>query len=350
MPLPTNVPRALLTLAFALAVLAIAPYARPQTIPADPGNFVTNLGKTILCRTELVITGTISQNIRRLGTMRQRDFVVERIHWGATRHVQLTVTYDGGTLLDDASGRVTLCLNPIDAGSSSCRLVASPMLANDSTVLDAVASYCRIESASTPAIERTQALRDLLISQIQAGGTPARLAVVELVFLVQRNYEVFWHSHFEALQEAAKGASGRLKSDINLALRGMVELILKPDAQYEVRHNPSNEQRIFHARRLESYLRDFPGAFGTDDAIRCGMISGDAPPILHRILTAIQSRIMLVVEARRAEAAANENPWLARGTDWLSRELTRRRQREAGAPAEDYDWTSEPFGVEGASE
>jgi len=337
-----------LMLLASIVTVALAPNVAAQAIEPATSNapFVTNLGRTVLSRTPLIVTGTLGQSMRRIGNLCQRDLVVERTLWGHTVHPQLTILYENASTLEEGRQRVALCLNPIETGSSSCRITAKPMYVTDPVRVDAVAAYCRIESSSASTVDRTHALRDLLIQQIIQGGAAAQFAAVELIYLVQRNYEVFWHSHYDTLIEAARNSDRRVKADVNLALRGMVELVLKPDTQVEIKSETLETVRVDLARRLEIYLRDFPAAFGEDDAARCGMIAVGASSDLVRILSTHRERILRLVEARRMEAEQQANPWLQRGDDWLSRELARRRQRDATGETQEPDFSTKPFGLD----
>ncbi len=321
---------------FSLLFVSLCNTAPAFAQDAEPDRFwATNLGRTVLSRSDLIVTGTLAQSTRSFGTLTQRDLVVSRVLWGATLSRTITIVYENRRDLEDGTIDVLLALKSTGTGATSFRLAARRELDDARSKTDAIAHYCEIESSNAPRQERLEELRDLLVRQLRTGGPAARFASVELIYYVLNHPELLDHQDYLTLREIRRSASRPVQADIDLALRGLIAVSLKPDAQVEVLVSDNESARVRAISRLNGYLADVPEAFGQRDVDRCLLLVLDASDRVDDLMLAHQRRIQAIVDARVAEA---ESARLA--SDWLRQELGRRSERSAAGEA-----SGEPFAL-----
>jgi hypothetical protein len=296
----------------------------PQPAPV----FVSNVGRQVLSKADLVLTGTLSRTVRQASNTFRRELLVESVLWGNTRKQEVVLVYTDPDTFIDGDSYVAVALKALDESGGAAYTLLGRRMMLDAARRDALKAYCLLESSTRPESERAAALRSAVMAQIAANDSASRMAGVELIYLVLHYPEVFAPDDYTALRAAANTASKGLAADIHLALKGLVETVYKRDAQIEIMAGKDEDRRLMALARLDQYFRDYSGAFTENDAGRCALIGAGGGPALLAGLERQRNRISDLVESRKIAAAA-EDADTAGSSSWLAKELARRAERES---------------------
>ncbi|NUQ35371.1 MAG: hypothetical protein HUU29_10575 [Planctomycetaceae bacterium] len=291
---------------FALFALCILP---AQSITADNKKsyeFVSNLGKTVLSSVDLIVTGAVSKTETKQGTVTHREVAIDAKLWGTTKETKLAVVYTDPTSFASTDGRIALALKKTEGSTSRYLLFGKPMPAKDDAALDALKDYIAVDSSDKNTDERADLLYSTILNHLKSGGAKAKLASVELIFLVKNHTRACTHTRYDELTALLSlSTDERVRRDVNTSLKGMIATALKTGTFVELLRAKTAEDRNAALDHLERYIKDHPDAFDASDAERCDVAATNLDGKERNRLDAVKQSIDDAVKAR---AAAQPQP------------------------------------------
>ncbi|MCA8940125.1 MAG: hypothetical protein KDB07_09960, partial [Planctomycetes bacterium] len=274
----------------------------PSHRPVD--GFASNFGRTILEAADLVATGTISSKVEKRGGLYFRQFVLSEALWGESELHSLRVSYQDPALFDACGPSIAMALYRLSQ-SDVFQPVGKPLDTRDTGALSAVKTYIKADSSFGSIHERARVIKDTLLAQLLEGGTAARYASVEMIFLVNFQPQVFSRADYQLVQRFIPKAEKNTAKDLKLAMRHLVARVLKREAQVKLLYSAGNAQEEVQAHALlDEYFKAHPGAFTREDVDRFAMISGSLSQAAATAMLRLQASVDLRVAEREAALAA----------------------------------------------
>jgi|GEM_PF-4089895 len=253
--------------------------------------YVTNLGRSVLVQAELVVHGVVDRQVRKIGRTFLRKITVTKTLWGEAPGAQVSVTYLDPNTFRDRDVEVVVALRGSNLGGAYEIIGRRAALSADSTLPEVLADYIEIETTPGTPNDRAVVLAATVKRHLQEGGEAAVVARVELLLLVANYSSVLNHEYFNALRELAPTVESSVRSDIELACRGMVMLQLKSsslvlawkgDRAVKLSGREPTKPEVIASQivavdQLKTYLRLYPEAFDEADAELCEVIADTVP-------------------------------------------------------------------------
>jgi len=248
---------------------------RADAQPQAP-EYVTNLGVNVLSRANLIVAGTLSKTVKNLNGVLARDIVVESVLWGATDAKQLTVMYAEAAAFSPSDDRVAVALEG-KADATSLNLLGKRVPLYTPATEAALVEYLAIEKSRDDRKGKLDALEALLEKHLKAGSDAGRFAAVELIFFIKNHPARVTHKLYSTIRPIRASAEPKTAADMGIALRGMVETILMPDARVAVVRGEDAALRATALKNLNQYLEEEPAAFTRADIELCDTFIRLAP-------------------------------------------------------------------------
>ena len=245
-------------------------------------SYESAFGENTLGKCGLIVHAVAAAKRSKVGAAISVQLTVQEVLHGDEQSNEITLIYTDATLLKDGeSVEALFALKALAQSGYSNVGRPVPMPSGDAEAKLKVAvckSFVKLE-AMDEGEDRTKAFEDLLAGDLAEGGYAGQNAAVELLLWVSRKPALVNKARFDRfrgiLAENKSGLDKRAVKDVELALQGMVEFSLKDAAFKEVRRGKTREERIAGGKQLEAYFKDFPRAFGNDDAVLAGALAKD---------------------------------------------------------------------------
>lgn len=268
----------------------------------------SNFGRVILSKSDLIVHGVASAERTRVGGAFRVEVVVQDVIYGETERDDLSVFYSNRELIEDGAVEGLFALANVGEGGG--KLVGKPVVIKEGDPekdlkIRVARDFVKLEGKAE-GDERTADFWRLLVEHIRHGGYAAQNAAIELMFVARDRGSIITEERFDdviaARDDVAMGLPKDAKSDLKLALQGLVEARVKRLKFMRVRRGDNEEERREAADELLALMGDYPRAFLERDAGLCDALKGATDDrVLKLKLDDLASDIREAVRAREAE-------------------------------------------------
>lgn len=331
-------------LTFAMPAGLLAQAAEPAD---DEPVYVTNLGRSVMTKADLIVHGLVDQSVKKVGSTFFRKLTVIKVLWGESEALQVSVSYLEPKSFGSKDEEVILALDG-DPRGTAFELVGRRAVVEEGSPLPKVLSdYIEIEETPGAPRDRAVMLAATVKRHIEEKGEAALVARVELLLLVANYPEVLNHDFFEELRQLRFEAEPAVSADIELACRGMVMLTLKSQALVQIwkgdrsprlsGRKPTESEvlasRMVAVEQMRGYVAAYPEAFDAADGELCGTIAESAPAQLVGRLNPLIAEIKQASRVNRRRAPADAETLRAESQGGSSFEHIEKREDATGGIA-----------------
>ncbi len=236
-------------------------------------SYESAFGENTLSKCDLIVHAIAAAKRSKAPGAISVQLTVQEVLHGEEKSSEITLIYSDATLLKEGESVEGLfALKALAESGYACVGRPVPMPSGDAEARAKV-SVCKEFLALEKMEEgeaRTDAFEDLLAADLAEGGYPGQNAAVELLLWVSRKPGQVSRGRYDRfkgiLAENKSRLDKRAQKDVELALQGMVELQLKDASFRSIRRGKTKQARVEGGNELAAYFKDYPRAFGTDDA------------------------------------------------------------------------------------